>query len=986
MQQRVINLAYLFIPIIIGTNCFSQQYPFIHYTPREGLANNRARAVYQDSKGKLYITTFAGLSVYDGSRFITYNTRNGLATEFINDIEEMGEDSIWLLTNSNKINCLVNGRITDFIPSDGFTPLINHFIKCSDGNYYAMADEGLFRLANNKFIKLPFAGIPDEQAQTFTSAIEIDKKLFITSNPGYQSAHAYLLVYDLVKSKLLFHDRAFQAICVFKPSPHMLWVSGVKGMFMLDDIFFRNNTIKFIPLPDSFHIPKNLFASFIYKDRQNNVWLSCPKGLYKISPGGSTTIFTVENGLITNLQTSILQDHENNMWFTNEQSGLSKLSNQQLVYYKELKPGFAPTDVFVSPLSDTVFFYDASHQKLAIVLPDGNSRQYSNLQPVHDYARFVSANQDYLLSHHVIFHLDKDEKSKKYSLSKLYENPSRYGFTSALREKNGSVVAISDKLFLIENHKLDSQSLNYMADQLTIDTANRVWVAPRSNQLLGFEIVTTANNKKLSLIKQIENILPGSSPRSIVADKSGNIWIGSRDWGLFYFHFDEKLNLRSTRQLTTQNGLSENFINQLFCDKDNKIWACTPSGVDRITVVNDNFQVENITRNNNIYSPVSKVQQTAKGLFWILTGTGVVAYDPTKTAENNWIPHLIFSNVLVNNSDKIILRSNGELKHFQNNLAFYLSAPSYIAEKQTRFSYFLEGSGNDNWSAPSVDAVINFVNLPPGDYTLKARASFLHGKYPDVGSSFSFTILPPWWQTWWFKSVFGLVIVGLFLLGLRFYINRKLEVQRVMLEKKQAIEKERTRIATDMHDDLGAGLSQIKFLSEAIGMKRQKHMPIEEEVSSIRSFSDEMIDKMGEIVWALNEKNDTLSDLLSYARSYAVEYLAHNGIKCHIEQPEDIPQVSVSGEFRRNIYLTVKESLHNIVKHAQATDVIITIEVGKWLTIQIRDNGIGLSNSSPSPFGNGLTNMRNRIKELKGTFDISNQDGTIVTMTVPLDQ
>jgi signal transduction histidine kinase len=207
----------------------------------------------------------------------------------------------------------------------------------------------------------------------------------------------------------------------------------------------------------------------------------------------------------------------------------------------------------------------------------------------------------------------------------------------------------------------------------------------------------------------------------------------------------------------------------------------------------------------------------------------------------------------------------------------------------------------------------------------------------------------------------------------------------VTLEKKQAIEKERTRIATDMHDDLGAGLSQIKFLSEAIGMKRQKHLSIEEDVSSIRSFSDEMIDKMGEIVWALNEKNDTLNDLLSYTRSYAVEYLEQNGIKCHVDEPDNIPQLNVSGEFRRNIYLTVKESLHNIVKHAQATEVFIKIEISNWLTIQIRDDGIGINNSPKNSWGNGLVSMSNRVKELKGAFKIENMDGTLITIKVPLN-
>src|SRR5689334_7942805 len=110
-----------------------------------------------------------------------------------------------------------------------------------------------------------------------------------------------------------------------------------------------------------------------------------------------------------------------------------------------------------------------------------------------------------------------------------------------------------------------------------------------------------------------------------------------------------------------------------------------------------------------------------------------------------------------------------------------------------------------------------------------------------------------------------------------------------------------------MHDDLGAGLSRIKFLSETIGIKKQQQLPIEEDISKIREYSHEMIDKMGEIVWALNEKNDSLSDLLSYTRSYAAEYLAQNGIHCVISLPEHLPAIAVSGEFRRNIFLAVKE-------------------------------------------------------------------------------
>jgi signal transduction histidine kinase len=204
------------------------------------------------------------------------------------------------------------------------------------------------------------------------------------------------------------------------------------------------------------------------------------------------------------------------------------------------------------------------------------------------------------------------------------------------------------------------------------------------------------------------------------------------------------------------------------------------------------------------------------------------------------------------------------------------------------------------------------------------------------------------------------------------------------LQRKMELEKERTRIATDMHDDLGAGLSRIKFLSETIGIKKQQLQPIEEDIIKIREYAHEMIDKMGEIVWALNEKNDSLSDLLSYTRAYAVEYLTQNGIQCRVMIPDEFPAILVSGEFRRNIYLVVKEALHNIVKYAQATLVTINIETGKKLIVTIQDNGIGFNQNETRPYSNGLINIKKRMKDIGGAVQIESTEGTNICLTVPL--
>jgi signal transduction histidine kinase len=187
-----------------------------------------------------------------------------------------------------------------------------------------------------------------------------------------------------------------------------------------------------------------------------------------------------------------------------------------------------------------------------------------------------------------------------------------------------------------------------------------------------------------------------------------------------------------------------------------------------------------------------------------------------------------------------------------------------------------------------------------------------------------------------------------------------------------------------MHDDLGAGLSRIKFLSETIGIKKQQHLPIEEDISKIREYSHEMIDKMGEIVWALNEKNDSLSDLLSYTRSYAVEYLSQNGVGCTVHSPEQLSSAFVSGEFRRNVFLAVKEILHNVVKHSQANHVKIEMNVNHDLFIQIQDNGTGFDRSGIRPFSNGLHNIEKRMKDIGGTVEMQSTKGTAVSLNIPL--
>jgi signal transduction histidine kinase len=381
---------------------------------------------------------------------------------------------------------------------------------------------------------------------------------------------------------------------------------------------------------------------------------------------------------------------------------------------------------------------------------------------------------------------------------------------------------------------------------------------------------------------------------------------------------------------------------------------------------------------------VSRIITTSDNTVWGITNEAILKIaEPDNGPLSAEAPPLILTSLEVNNSPWH--DSSNNFSHRHNNFSFEVASPSFIDERSIQYSYLLEGGGHASWSAPSNNATFNFINLAPGHYTLKVRAEFPERIYPAQMMSYSFSITPPWWQTWWARLGIAAAVLTLLILITRFYYAGKLEKQKHFLERKQAIEKERTRIATDMHDDLGAGLSRIKFLSETIGIKKQRQQPVEEDIDKIRMYSHEMIDKMGEIVWALNEKNDSLIDLLAYTRVYAVQYLSENGIDCAVNIPAQIPSLTINGEFRRNIYLTVKEALHNIVKHAQARKVKIDIETGFSLCVRIIDDGLGFDAANIRPWCNGLNNMKKRIESIQGKLQISNTVGTTISFTVPLN-
>ena len=296
-----------------------------------------------------------------------------------------------------------------------------------------------------------------------------------------------------------------------------------------------------------------------------------------------------------------------------------------------------------------------------------------------------------------------------------------------------------------------------------------------------------------------------------------------------------------------------------------------------------------------------------------------------------------------------------------------------------QYQFMLEGA-DGHWSPPTNQRIVNYANLRPGTYRFLVRAVNADGVVSKDPASIAFTIVPPLWQRWWFVALVVLALVAATHLIYRYHTRRLIELERV-----------RTRIATDLHDDIGASLSKIAILSDVAGQQvaTMRGSPVAGPLVQIADTSRECVDAMSDIVWAVNPQRDHLSDLTYRMRRFAEDLLDAKGIEATIRSSLDDRDVQLGADLRREVYLIFKECINNLVKHSGCTEAALTFSIsGPWLAISIRDNGKGfdLGSNGASIGGHGLTNMQRRAQSLGGTLTIDSRigSGTSITLKVPL--
>jgi signal transduction histidine kinase/ligand-binding sensor domain-containing protein len=539
---------------------------------------------------------------------------------------------------------------------------------------------------------------------------------------------------------------------------------------------------------------------------------------------------------------------------------------------------------------------------------------------------------------------------------------------------------------------VDGREVRAPVTALLEDRAGGLWVA-----FDGLGLARISAGKSLWLTRR--EGLPTHFVRALHQDGAGTLWIGTPA-GLCAWRGGK------LARFTTAEGLVDDTISQILEDDAANLWLGSNRGIMRVSIAElldvaegrkSSPEVFLCGQREGMLSEESSSGFSPAGLkardgkLWFPTTKGLVMVDPSGLRTNvNMNPPPVYIEEV--RADGRLIQSGQTpitVAPTTRRLEFVYTALSFAAPERIRFKHRLEGFDSD-WTDAGGSRSATFGRLPPGQYKFQVIASNNAGVWNTVGQSFGFRIAAPFWRTRWFFSLIGLTSAGMLGAGIRFVSLRKLQRKLRRLEEAHAIEKERMRIAQDMHDELGAKLSRISFLSDMVRRNVPENSPATQQMEEVSDASREVIRTVDEIVWAVSPRNDSLESLAHYICGHAEEFFESTPIELELKLPDEFPQRKLSADIRHNLFCAVKEALTNVLKHSKATRVWIEFAVRPVaFEVIVIDNGQGFAVALPASagrVGNGLTNMHERLAGISGHLAMHSQlgQGARLVFTVPL--
>ena len=952
----------------------AQDLPTVRYTSEDGLVNDSLHTLVQEPGGVLWIGGSAALNRFDGERFTAYGIKDGLDIGTgVNHLALDGRGDLWVATNGGGIY-RIDRHTTDRarlithlnVGESRASNRVNVMHLQNDGRIWAGTDAGLFVLNTpHQFRRVPLVqpGSLEPEAHIIMTVAPAGSSLWVGTPTG-----AYRCDLQVSQCTAARPGRV-RSLLVDRES--RVWMARDRGV----ERWSLNASGSLTGEPDRFL--ENVQARRIAEGSDGALVVTEERQVISIAGGTVRVLFTSADALRLN---DIVEDQARNLWVATT-SGLVGIRRQGVTLFSahaQLRPPHLlslRTDAKGRPfaLAEGEWIQRIDRDQVSAVrlrLPDGVRRSSWASSAIH-----IDSQGDIWLG----------------TFSGLYRFV-RPGFSAEPRAVTPSALySVPDGL------------ASPHVSEIFEDSRGDLWIAsvPTDSDTLS---IWRRKSGRFDRMGEADGLPRSSQLGGFVEDHHGAVWARLREGGL--------VRVRGGRAAVfgAAHGVPA-FVAVLMVDRRGRVWV---GGADTVARIDDPSAdvIQGATVANELGSMVLSLAEHPSGTVFVGTYGGLLLFDPdrreltsfsafeglprgaidmlavepggdllvsagrtlarialSQKVEGTHAVSCVFSTLRIGNRI-IALPERGvqlidevELSPEQNQIEIELAGVSSRLGEPLTYEYRLRGV-SDTWTR-AFDRRISYAGLAPGHYTLEARTASDDGTAVSTSATLTLRVLPPWYRRWWFVSL--VTLAGLF---------AAYRAHRARLSRAVQTERLRSRIATDLHDDIGSSLSQIAILAEVARRRAGASQPgVAEPLASIASTSRDLVDAMSDIVWAVNPRTDSLGDLTRRMHRFAEETLGGADIALTFSAPPEEVDLKVGADLRRELYLILKESVNNIARHSGASEASIELSLHRHeLRLEITDNGRGFDPEAKVD-GNGIASMKKRAVAFGGRLSVDSRLG-----------
>lgn len=939
------------------------------WTTDEGLPHNDVTHIIQDRIGYIWLATLGGLSRFDGRKFNTFDLPLGLQQRGYNirGLAEEPDSTLLLVLPNGDVVQYRNGAfslhpITGSLK--GQTP-VDLFAEAGGAVWIGTGEGSLFRWQNGRTEVFGKQSGIDRRAPVFSYAIDGHGRTWVGTGGflGYYSGGALVP----------FGQRMGNSTLIAPTRTGGIWILADSRLLRLDEGVLT----PVFSAPDQ--LPPASLPRQVFEDHNHSVWIATGRrGLFRFAQGRLERIPVLDDFTRT-----VAEDAEGDIWVGTEGSGVSMLRPSCFSLY-DTKAGIPEKMSGAVCVDQAGDVWLANHEGGAVrgrngrfgVVPGTEHLSVNTVCPGLDGSVWIGGSLG-------VYRATPDS-SLPLSSFPLPEMDVRTLFCA----RNGDLwFAGAQGTFGFirgDHYRLISGEDGFKpvpgSTAIAEDTTGAIWIGPESGSLWQF------SGGRLSHVA-FPDTIPVAPIHALHVDSSGLLWIGTAN-GLVVRQGGE------FRRFTEGDGLFDRIIFQIQEDNLGYLWLGSRHGLYRVrrdallhpaSGPVGNFGATILGKEDGLpaTSMVANGQPLSwrdpAGTLWFTTLHGVLAVYPARIAVPAAHPPVLIEQTLLDGRAQdmtVPLRVPGG----RHRVEFQLAVLSYAAAEKIHLWHQLEGIDPD-WVETGPGQTASYSSLPPGTYRLRVTTEGGEG-------GLDFSVTPAWWQTLWART--GAVLVLICGAGWAFgrYENWRLQHQLERLRREHAVEYERARIARDLHDELGGSLTRIAFGADQLKRRlagSEFHPLLEQLDDRIRRHASDL----QRVVWAESAKNDSLERLVSLITRFGQDYFRDSRVECIVRIADPMPMDRIQPEVQHNLIAIAKEAFNNVLKHAQATEVVIAAQYRQPVfTLSIKDNGIGFVPAVGEDYDhNGLSNMRARVAEIRGKLEIRSRPGagTEVSVLWPTD-